>query len=140
MLILLVFAFPFMVQAAAESGSGALSLDDAVRIGLERSRTLEIARLDRDMAHQKIRETWSGVLPQITSSFTYTRTLKPSVLFLPFIPSGVTEASSDNAGHASLDVRQPLFNLSAIAGIKAAGIVRRLKVGDYGCGTDYQHR
>ena len=130
LLLLLTFrllALPVTV-AAAETETGSLSLDDAVRIGLEKSRALEIARLDRDMARQKIRETWSGVLPQVTTSFTYTRTLKPSVLLFPpgqGLPTTL-ETSSDNAGHASLDVRQPLFNMSAIAGIKAAGIVRSM--------------
>ena len=115
--------------AASPGETRSITLDEAVRIGLERSRSLQIARLDRDMASQKIRQTWSEVLPQITSGFTYTRTLKPSVLLLPsspFIPSGFLETSSDNAGRATLDVRQPLFNLSAIAGINAAGIVRKM--------------
>lgn len=125
LLTFLVLALP-AVTARGETGS--ISLDDAVRIGLEKSRALEIARLDRDMASQKIRETWSGVLPQVSTSFTYTRTLKPSVLLFPpgqGLPTKL-ETSSDNAGHASLDVRQPLFNMSAIAGIKAAGIVRKM--------------
>lgn len=114
--------------AAALGETRSITLDEAVRIGLERSRSLQIARLDRDMASQKIRQTWSEVLPQITSGFTYTRTLKPSVLLFPpdqGLPSTL-ETSSDNAGRAILDVRQPLFNLSAIAGINAAGIVRKM--------------
>jgi len=118
----------FLLASTARGETGSISLDDAVRIGLEKSRALEIARLDRDMASQKIRETWSGVLPQVSTSFTYTRTLKPSVLLFPpgqGLPTKL-ETSSDNAGHASLDVRQPLFNMSAIAGIKAAGIVRKM--------------
>ena len=131
MLLSLALAAPSSLHAATASGEpGSITLDDAVRIGLEKSRTLEIARLDRDMAGQKIRETWSEVLPQITSSFTYTRTLKPSVLLLPDqgFPGFPTklETSSDNAGHATLDIHQPLFNMSAIAGIKAAGIVRKM--------------
>ena len=69
--------------APASEETRSLTLDEAVRTGLEKSRTLEIARLDRDMAGQKIRESWSAVLPQITTGVTYTRTLKPSVLLLP---------------------------------------------------------
>lgn len=105
-----------------------LSLDDAVRIGLDKSRTLEIARLEREMAGQKIRETWSAVLPHISTGFTYTRTLKPSVLLLPpnqgFPP--ILETSSDNAAHVTLDLRQALFDGSAFAGIRAAGIARKM--------------
>jgi outer membrane protein len=127
----LLLTGPSLLHADAAPGeTRSITLDEAVRIGLERSRSLQIARLDRDMAGQKIRQTWSEVLPQITSSFTYTRTLKPSVLLLPDqgFPGFPTklETSSDNAGHATLDVRQPIFNLSALAGIKAAGIVRKM--------------
>lgn len=106
-----------------------ITLDDAVRIGIERSRTLEMARLDRDMAGEKIRETWSEVLPQISASSSYTRTLKPSVLLMPpnpIFPTGVLETSSDNAARASIDLRQTLFDRSAFAGIKAASIVRKM--------------
>ena len=115
------------IHAAALPANSSLTLDEAVHIGLERSRTLEIARLERDMTSQKIRETWAKVLPQLTSDFTYTRSLKPSVLFFPDILSGGTGnsfiplvISADNAATATLTLRQALFNGSAFAGIKAA--------------------
>jgi outer membrane protein TolC len=129
LLLFLVLTVPsYLHMPVAHGETKSISLDDAVRIGIERSRTLEIARLDRDMASQKIRETWSEVLPQVTTAFTYTRTLKPSVLLLPpgqGFPSRL-ETSSDNAGHATLDLHQPIFNISAITGIKAASIVRKM--------------
>ena len=121
------------IHAAALPANSSLTLDEAVHIGLERSRTLEIARLERDMTSQKIRETWAKVLPQLTSDFTYTRSLKPSVLFFPDILSGGTGnsfiplvISADNAATATLTLRQALFNGSAFAGIKAAGILRKM--------------
>jgi outer membrane protein TolC len=133
---LLLCMFLLLVQAvfvplfAADTPKGTpVTLEDAVRIGLEKSRTLAIARLDRDMASQKIRETWSQVLPQITTDFTYTRTLQPSVLLLPanpYFPSGRLEISADNAAVANVNVSQPIFNLSALAGIRAANDVRRM--------------
>ncbi|ACF44110.1 outer membrane efflux protein [Pelodictyon phaeoclathratiforme BU-1] len=134
LLTVLVLTSPLSLHAAAAAGeTKSITLDDAVRIGLERSRMLEIARLDRDMAGQKIRETWSEVLPQLTTGFTYTRTLKSSVLLLPpgqGFPSTL-ETSSDNAGHATLDLRQPIFNVSAFTGIKAASIVRKMSEAAY---------
>ncbi len=127
-LLFLTLSLPLRLHAAAPENTTSLSLDDAVRIGLDKSRDLEIARLNRDMAGQKIRQTWSEVLPQISTAFTYTRTLKPSVLLLP--PNqgfpGSLETSSDNAGRATIDLHQPLFNASAFAGIKAASIVRKM--------------
>lgn len=109
-----------------------ISLDDAVRIGEQHNRELEIARLDRRMAGQKVRESWAEVLPHLSSSLTYTRTLKPSVLFLPssiFGGTGGTQAieiSSDNSSIASLNLSQNIFKLSAFAGIKAASLVRKI--------------
>lgn len=133
---LLIFIFMLLGNAAfagpdaADAPAGTpVTLEDAVRIGLEKSRTLEIARLDRDMAGQKIRETWSQVLPQITADFTYTRTLQPSVLLFPdntMFPGGRLEISADNAGVANVNLNQSIFNLSALAGIRAANVVRRM--------------
>ena len=131
---LLLILLPLLSASVALSGatppeSTPLTLEDAVRIGLEKSRTLEVARLERQMAGEKIRETWSNVLPQVTAALSYTRTLKPSVMMMapnPIFPTGVLETSSDNAARASIDLRQPLFNGSAFAGIKAASIVRNM--------------
>ena len=135
-----LFILPFLLltafshlQAAPLPANASLTLDDAVHIGLERSRTLEIARLDREMTSQKIRETWAKVLPQLSSDFTYTRSLKPSVLFFPDIFNGGTGntftplvISADNAATATINLRQALFNGSAFAGIKAAGTLRKM--------------
>mgnify|MGYP001806100226 FL=1 len=111
-----------------------ISLDDAVRIGEQHNRELEIARLDRKMAGQKVRESWAEVLPHLSSSLTYTRTLKPSVMFLPVgaltgnpsLGTQAIEISSDNSSIASLNLSQNIFKLSAFAGIKAAGLVRQI--------------
>ncbi|MEI6638406.1 MAG: TolC family protein [Chlorobium sp.] len=125
---LLLLITPLHLRGEAVS-SVRLTLEDAVRIGLEKSRTLEIARLDRAMADQKIRESWSDVLPHISVSSSYTRTLKPSVLLMPpnqIAPTGVLTTSSDNQARGSIDLRQTLFDQSAFAGIRAAGIVRNM--------------
>ncbi|TCD47306.1 TolC family protein [Chlorobium sp. N1] len=127
------------VPVHADSSSAALrvSVADAVQIGMEKSRRLEIARLDRQMSAEKVREAWSPVLPQISTGVTYTRSLKSSILFFPsgmfsstsgadatgFTPINI---SPDNSGKATVDVRQSLFNGTALAGIRAAGIVRKI--------------
>ncbi len=55
------------IHAAALPANSSLTLDEAVHIGLERSRTLEIARLERDMTSQKIRETWARFFSHISN-------------------------------------------------------------------------
>lgn len=116
-----------------------ISLDDAVAIGLKQNRELEIARLDKRMAAEKVRESWAEVLPHLSSSLTYTRTIKPTVLFLPndiFNPgagggSTAIEISSDNSSIAALNLNQNIFKLSAFAGIKAASLVRQISDQSY---------
>ena len=110
-----------------------ISLEDAVRIGMKQNRDLEIAKLDRQMAGQKVRESWSEVLPHLTSGMTYTRTLKPTVMFLPGslfgLPDGgsrAIEVSQDNSSMVSLNLSQNIFKLSAFAGIKASSLVRKI--------------
>jgi outer membrane protein len=138
-LLVLFFACSIPVHAAdapQQSGTQPLviSLDDAVRIGEQHNRELEIARLDKKMAGQKVRESWAEVLPHLSSNLTYTRTLKPQVMFLPIgaltgNPSLGTQAiaiSSDNSSIASLNLSQNIFKLSAFAGIKASGLVRQI--------------
>lgn len=116
-----------------------ISLDDAVRIGMKENRDLEIARLDRDMAGQKVRQSWSEVLPHVSSSFSYTRTLKPSVMFFPLgaFTGGdpnqfsAIRVSQDNAYTGALNLNQTLFKLSAFAGIKAASLVKKISAESY---------
>ncbi len=114
-----------------------LSLQEAVTTGLERNRDLEVARLEKDIAHQKVREAWAGVLPQLDAGFDYTRTLEPSVIYFPDITGSdptrliPLEISQDNSMVASLSLSQALFNLKAIAGIKASSIVKKISMEAY---------
>ncbi len=120
-------------EGADEPRKMSVSLDDAVRTGLKKNRSLELARLDRNMAGQKVRESWAEVLPHVSSAFTYTRSLKPNVLFLPGSIFGrpdlgtqAFEVSQDNSYVASVNVSQNIFKLSAIAGIRASSLVRKI--------------
>ena len=117
--------------AQEEQARVVLSLEDAVKIGMQRNRTLEIARLDRRMAGQKIRESWAEVLPHISSGLSYTRTLKPTVLYIPSMSPNPIPISSDNSSVASVNVSQNIFKLSAIAGIRAASLVRKISDESY---------
>ncbi|NTU68476.1 MAG: TolC family protein [Chlorobiaceae bacterium] len=114
-----------------------VGLEDAVRIGMQRNRVLEIARLDRQMAGQKVRESWAEVLPHVTSGLTYTRSIKPTVLFLPGSVFGTGQGiqaipiSSDNSSVASVSINQNIFKLSAIAGIRASALVRKISDESY---------
>lgn len=112
-----------------------ISIEDAVSIGMRQNRELEIARLDKRIAGQKIRESWSEVLPHISSNVSYTRSIEPSLLFLPenSFPgiSGPLRISSDNSVVGTLKVDQNIFKLSAIAGIRASSLVKKISEESY---------
>ena len=113
-----------------------LSLDEAVAAGLDRNRDLEVARLDRDIADQKVREAWSGVLPQLDVEFDYTRTLEPTIIYFPedfTEPTKLTPLaiSQDNAMVASLSLSQAVLDLKAIAGIRASSTVKKISMEAY---------
>lgn len=113
-----------------------VSVGAAVRIGMLKSRRLEVARLERRMGSEKVREAWSAVLPQVSTGFTYTRSLKSSILFFPSSTglgggsgTGFTAIpiSADNSGKATVDLQQSIFNPVAYAGIRSAGLMRKMK-------------
>ncbi|ASQ90727.1 transporter [Prosthecochloris sp. GSB1] len=137
-LLFLLLSTPSL--CAVESGSPgkvSLSIDQAVTTGLLKNRTLEIARLEREMAGQKVRESWADLLPQLNSGFEYTRHVKPAVIYFPDLtgsnPGNLTalEISADNAMTASLSLSQKLFDYRAIAGIRASSIVREISAEAY---------
>ncbi|MBO8092083.1 MAG: TolC family protein [Prosthecochloris sp.] len=112
-----------------------LSLDDALQRAMERNRDLQLAVLEERKSSAQVREAWSGVLPQVSAGFDYTRNIKPTVIYFPdpaalsgggastapLVPLQITQ---DNAMNASLTLSQPLIDLKAFAGIKASSIVR----------------
>lgn len=133
--IALLLAVPAAVHAAdktavAEPARLAVGIEDAVQIGMQRNRDLEIARLDQRFASQKVRESWAEVLPHVTSTLTYTRTIEPTLLFLPenagFGAGGPIAIGSDNSVVGSFRVDQNIFKLSAIAGIRASSLVKKI--------------
>lgn len=77
---------------AAASAAGAdstlvLTLDDALRVGLERSYGLRGARLDVQNADAQIQEAWGQLYPQLSLSGSYTRNIQTAN---PFAGSDVT--------------------------------------------------
>ncbi len=64
-----------------------LTLDDALRVGLERSYGLRGARLDIQNADAQIREAWGQLYPELSLSGSYTRNVQTAN---PFAGSDVT--------------------------------------------------
>jgi outer membrane protein len=129
-LLLVGGAAPLMAQEAA------LSLDDAVRVALERNQELEAARLEVGKSRAQVREAWSSVFPRVDLTTQYTRNVDAQLSFLPariFDPNAPEDElvgmrfGTDNVWSNQVRVEQPIFQANAFIGVGAAGRYRALQ-------------
>lgn len=113
-----------------------MTLDDVVRTALERSREMEVARLDLADSDQRVREAWASVYPTVNAISNLTRNLEVPTQFLPariFDPSADPDVliplrfGFDNTWYGQLRADQPLFQASAFIGVGAAGRYKALR-------------
>ncbi|MBA4157412.1 MAG: TolC family protein [Gemmatimonadetes bacterium] len=113
-----------------------MTLDDVVRTALERSREMEVARLDLADSDQRVREAWASVYPTVNAISNFTRNLEVPTQFLPariFDPSADPDVliplrfGFDNTWYGQLRADQPLFQASAFIGVGAAGRYKALR-------------
>jgi outer membrane protein len=126
------------VGGAAPLGAqeAALTLDEAVRVALERNQELEAARLELGRSRGQVREAWSSVYPRVDLTTGYTRNLDVPVSFLPArlldpsAPEGElvgVRFGTDNVWMNQLRVEQTLFRATAFIGVGAAERYRALQ-------------
>ncbi|MCH8838188.1 MAG: TolC family protein, partial [Candidatus Marinimicrobia bacterium] len=60
-----------------------IDLRQAISIALQKSLVLKEANLDLEIARGQVREAWSNVLPSVTASASYSRSIIPQSIFLP---------------------------------------------------------
>jgi outer membrane protein len=113
-----------------------LTLEDALRLALERNLELEDARLELQRANAQVREAWGHVMPRADLSSTYTRNLTVPAQFLPariFDPGAgeddvlAVRFGTDNQWALQVTGEQPLFAASAFLGVGTAGRFRTLQ-------------
>lgn len=116
------------VVARGQQPARRITLEEALRIGLENNRDLKTAQLEVEGAEARVREAWGYALPSIDLSGRYTRSLERPVFFLPDfadLNSGRTVPVEIGTAHAfdmTLSARQTLFNSTVIVGVGAAGV------------------
>jgi hypothetical protein len=66
------------------SGASALTLDEAIALGRQRSLNMEDPRIDRQKVNGRITEAWSNALPQIDGSVAYQRVWQSPFIFFPY--------------------------------------------------------
>ena len=118
MLVILAATSPESPGGNASGGPKVvLTLDSAVALALGQNRDVMIAEQDRYRADAQVNEAWSGALPQLSLTGTYTRNVRLPVLFLPpntaFNPGNSTETlelGSNNSYLLGATLSQVLFS------------------------------
>jgi outer membrane protein TolC len=124
--------FPLLVVVAVSSlafgQQKMLTIDDAIKIALQKNQDLASARLEVEKARAQVNQAIGTALPSLSLTGTYTRALKKPVFFLPDfedLNSGRTiavEIGSDHSLDMTLSAQQILFNSAVFTGVGAAQI------------------
>ncbi len=116
-----------VTNAAATAGVMRLSLDDAIRMGLEKNLALILSRQNQGIAHAQTIQTLSPLLPTITGTASKAlhqynlaaQGFKPG--FIPGLPAGAFPLVVDvNVTNAQANYSQTLFDASQIANYQSA--------------------
>lgn len=129
--VVTTLVFAVLASSVASAQSRTLTLDEAIRIAVDKNRELEIARLETEKANYQVREAVGTALPSLTLSGTYTRALKKPVFFLPDFQNPGSgrimpiEIGSDNSYQFGFTASQVLFNAAVFTGVGTAKIYRQ---------------
>ncbi|MGM9509327.1 TolC family protein [Larkinella sp. GY13] len=106
-----------------------LTMENAVKLALEKNRDLQVATLETAKSAQKVREARSYALPTVAASAQYLYLPQKQVSFLPgsFVGLGENQLATfrvggSNAFVGGVAVSQPLFQAGIRSGIRAAQI------------------
>lgn len=119
-IILLVIILANFISA--QENIQEIDLEKAISIALDKNPEIKIAKLDIYKSEEKLRETKSGLYPNLDANGQYQRYIEKPVIFLPpGSPFGeVLEIGSDNSYVGSLSAKVPIFSLGLYDGISIA--------------------
>ena len=140
--VMLFAVFALTALAPAAIGQNIqVQLPDQARITIEQAAELAVANnpevkralLSVDDADQQVRLAWSEVLPEISTSATYTRNIEipvnfvPAQVFDPNAPPGELiplQFGTDNNWQGGVTVSQNIFRGDAIVGISSSSMFK----------------
>lgn len=108
--------------------SQAMTLDQAITIGRERSLRQLAPKIEMSRVEGQITEAWSNALPQVDALASYQRAFEAPVMFFPIDSVNVMkiETQQKNTGYGEVTLTQPIYTFGRInAGLKAAFATRR---------------
>ncbi len=108
-----------------------ITLDQAIATSLANNPDLRIAKLAIDDSQQTVMLAWAEVMPTVTSSINYTRSVELPVNFLPGEFFGGAPGSlvpikfgADNSWQGGFTVNQTLFRGDAIVAVSSGSVYR----------------
>ncbi|HLR33066.1 MAG TPA: TolC family protein, partial [Fodinibius sp.] len=143
MIGVMIIAAPAVAQKAdstviAEIGGQqqVLTLTEAIDVALANNSDIKRSLLSLRNADEQVRLAWSEVLPDISTSATYTRNLEipvnfvPAQFFDPEAPAGdlvPLQFGTDNNWQGGLSVEQTLFRGEAFVGIGSSKVYKAVQ-------------
>lgn len=105
-----------------------VDIDKAISIALENNYDLKTGRLNKDIAYEKVEETWgTAVYPELKGSVNYRRALKKGVFTIDAPGfSGTFPIGTDNTLTATLSLSQNIFAGGIFIGAQAAEIYAKI--------------
>ena len=113
-----------------------LKLTDAIQVSLANNSRIKRSLFDLQIADEEVTKAWSSVLPDISSSATYTRNLEipvnfvPAQFFDPNAPAGELvplQFGTDNNWQGGFSVEQTLFRGEAFVGISSSKVFKAVQ-------------
>ncbi|MBK7866286.1 MAG: TolC family protein [Ignavibacteriales bacterium] len=125
---LIIFIFTASQIVAQPTEKVIVNLDKAISIALENNYDLKTGRLNKDIAYEKVEETWgTAVYPELKGSVNYRRALKKGVFTIDAPGfSGTFPIGSDNTLTATLSLSQNIFAGGIFIGAQAAEIYAKI--------------
>ncbi len=113
---------------AQEQTALQITLDEAIRIAVERNHDLAAARFEVTKADKQVKEAFGLALPSVDFAATYSRALKRPVFFLPDFDDPESgrvvpiQIGSENSIDLTFSATQVLFNSAVFTGVGTAKI------------------
>ncbi|MBK8661675.1 MAG: TolC family protein [Ignavibacteriales bacterium] len=125
---LIIFIITASQLAAQPSEKVIVDLNKAISIALENNYDLKTGRLNKDIAYEKVEETWgTAVYPELKGSVNYRRALKKGVFTIDAPGfSGTFPIGTDNTLTATLSLSQNIFAGGIFIGAQAAEIYAKI--------------
>ena len=114
-----------------------LTIEQVIQLSVVNNPEIKRAILSVENADEQVKLAWSDVLPDVTSSATYTRNIEIPVNFVPatfFDPNADPDElvplqfGTDNNWQGGITVSQNIFRGEAIVGISSSSVFKSLQV------------